>query len=56
MFDVLVKPTKSMSLESFMGENMENLPSISQVLNINTKQRLREEGMIELYPGSYFAN
>ena len=37
-----------------MNENIENLPAISQVLNINTKQILRKEGMIELSPGNYY--
>jgi hypothetical protein len=40
-YDVLVKPVKRLSLETFMSENIENLPSIIQVLNINAKQRLR---------------
>jgi hypothetical protein len=53
-FDVLVKPTKTLGLESFLSENIENLPSIIQVLNINAKKKLRDEKMVELYPGSYY--
>ena len=37
-----------------MGENVENLAAISQILNINTKDSLRKDGMIELSPGSYY--
>jgi len=37
-----------------MNDNVENLPAIAQVLNINVKQALRNDGMIELVPGSYF--
>lgn len=36
--------------------NAENLPSISQVLNISVKNSLRKEKMVELYPGSYYSN
>ena len=39
-----------------MNDNVENLPAIAQVLNINVKQDLRNDGMIELVPGSYFHN
>lgn len=53
-YEVLVKPVKRLSLETFMSENIENLPSIIQVLNINAKQRLRQDGMVELTPGSYY--
>lgn len=45
-YDVLVKPIKYLGLEAFMAENIENLPAICQVLNINTKQILRKDGMV----------
>ena len=54
VYEVLVKPVKSLSLISFMGENVENLPAISQILNINTKDSLRKDGMVELSQGSYY--
>ena len=37
-----------------MNENIDNLPAIAQVLNINVKQTMRKDGMVELIPGSYF--
>jgi hypothetical protein len=51
---VLVKPAKTISLETFMNENIDNLPAISQVLNINAKSMLRKEGLVELSSGSYY--
>ena len=55
-FEVLVKPIKSLGLENFMTQNIDNLPAISQVLNINAKEQLRKNKLVELYPGSYFKN
>ena len=53
-YEVLVKPIKSLGLEAFISENIENLPAVSQILNINTKEILRKDGMIELSPGNYY--
>ena len=53
-YEVLVKPIKSLGLEAFISDNIENLPAVSQILNINTKEILRKDGMIELSPGNYY--
>lgn len=54
-FEILVKPTRALSLEAFMQNNTDSLATVSQVLNINSKQVLRKDGMVELYPGSYYS-
>ena len=37
-----------------MVQNANNSNAVCQVLNINAKQRLRNNDMVELYPGSYY--
>lgn len=37
-----------------MVQNADNSNAVCQVLNINAKQRLRNNNMVELYPGSYY--
>jgi hypothetical protein len=52
---VLVKPTKEIELSTFLAENQDNLAVICQILNINAKQCLKNDDMVELSPGSYFS-
>lgn len=37
-----------------MNDNIDNLPAIAQVLNINIKQAMRKNNMVELVRGCYF--
>jgi hypothetical protein len=53
-FDVVVKPVKEISLKDFIQENPDRQVAICQILNINTKNQLREKDMKELTMGCYF--
>ncbi len=51
---MIIKPNTTITVDDFISKDPENLVRLSQVLNVNTKNVLRNIGFKELDKGKYY--
>jgi hypothetical protein len=53
-YELILKPTTSITVEDFIAKDEDNAARFSQILNVNTKNVLKSIGFKELDRGNYY--